>query len=1149
MSCRYSILRLLLLVLVPWFGAWAQELVSIGTDGLAGTADSGYLGRPVWMDGPDSLLGCVYWSRPAVLSDGSVLFVSWLPVAGQASAQRAFTAAPGDAPSVLVPGTTTDGVWEVIAAGGFRVFVRGGEGNQSLCFRTAGSAVERVIPTPGLVEMRQLRAASDGPLNRVVFTGEYLGGLTGIFSLSLLDGVGMFDAPTLILGSAAGESFPDVANDGAGLVYLRADDHIIWQTPAGSTDLGKGTEPCISADGSTVGFVAADVLQIRDRATGRTESVGDFAPGVAASPAVSDNGRFVIFRSTAPLVFGLGQTELANGQIYLYDRESTGLRCLTGNGSAKGFCPASDGSGRYLAFAALDTSLGPSGFYQVYRFDRGTAWTANHAPVLTGTTTLYCAAAGPTELSLAASDPEGDAVEIALLSGPTEAQGTVADKYGATVEGWVAASRLPLQFSPAANFSGRLSLQFQARDRAGDSASLVTLPLTVSLQVGTSLECLTATLDVGAHTPHSDFARDRIGVSGDGDWLLYGAELPDSFVGYAVWLHRTTDGTRWAVERWNDGVTWPEAVLARVAHAGVYCGPDSLHWFAFTASGIGATAASAGAEATSPSLSDDGATVVFERDGSVHVWRPAEGTDAVALVAGTAPTVSGDGRVLAYVAGDTIQVLRGADGVFAATPVATVADADGSITNLRLSAGGRYLLYEAGVGPTLKVVNLTAVGDGPLVAIEHATCGELAASGSSLYYLDNTTNVAHWRSLLTAEDRELCSDAGRAVISPDGRFVTVVSTAEIAGGRPSTQDIYRAPIPFDPNHAPTAASATEAVVEDPETPLTFALGFADADAWDRDLLVTVQVAPLHGTVELRHGSGGITVVYTPGANFAGTDSLAYQVTDGTGQSATGTIAIEVAAVDDAPILAEIPDQRLSGPPTFAGIDLADYLTEVDGDELEIVVSGQAELVVTVGADRVIVIFAPTEHWTGTETITVTVRDKTTAALRAERSFVLSNWYHATVTFAAGWNAVAFPVLPSPGSTAAILAFTNRDVRRWNGSQHESVPAAGLQFVPGEGYWMYVPADRAGTLDVLGDFPSTDQAVLRADGWSLVGPVGVGSVCPLPDTLSASDVFRFSPGLLEMVPLGEGEALQSGQAYWIRHDGAEATVPLPLQAGR
>ncbi len=62
------------------------------------------------------------------------------------------------------------------------------------------------------------------------------------------------------------------------------------------------------------------------------------------------------------------------------------------------------------------------------------------------------------------------------------------------------------------------------------------------------------------------------------------------------------------------------------------------------------------------------------------------------------------------------------------------------------------------------------------------------------------------------------------------------------------------------------------------------------------LTVTAVTQPANGTVTLVAG----VVSYTPNANYFGTDSFTYTVSDGNGGTATATVNVTVTAVNDNP---------------------------------------------------------------------------------------------------------------------------------------------------------------------------------------------------------------------------------------------------------
>ncbi len=91
------------------------------------------------------------------------------------------------------------------------------------------------------------------------------------------------------------------------------------------------------------------------------------------------------------------------------------------------------------------------------------------------------------------------------------------------------------------------------------------------------------------------------------------------------------------------------------------------------------------------------------------------------------------------------------------------------------------------------------------------------------------------------------------------------------------------------NYVPTATNATIPVVQN--TPKAFALPASDPDG-DR-LILSLIISPTHGTLSRTNGIVTGTLTYTPTTNFIGTDTFTFQVSDGRGGSATGTVTFNV----------------------------------------------------------------------------------------------------------------------------------------------------------------------------------------------------------------------------------------------------------------
>jgi hypothetical protein len=123
----------------------------------------------------------------------------------------------------------------------------------------------------------------------------------------------------------------------------------------------------ISADGSTVAWVAGGTVTVRDLATGTTTAV---APGIA--PSLSDDGRHVAFNSSADVTGGPG---CAGSAVYLHDRLEGSTTCLSPadeveGGGSYGAVVTGDGAGVvFFSDAVLWPGLDHQGYVIAWRRD------------------------------------------------------------------------------------------------------------------------------------------------------------------------------------------------------------------------------------------------------------------------------------------------------------------------------------------------------------------------------------------------------------------------------------------------------------------------------------------------------------------------------------------------------------------------------------------------------------------------------------------------------------------------------------------------------------------------------------------------------------------------------------------------------------
>ena len=118
------------------------------------------------------------------------------------------------------------------------------------------------------------------------------------------------------------------------------------------------------------------------------------------------------------------------------------------------------------------------------------------------------------------------------------------------------------------------------------------------------------------------------------------------------------------------------------------------------------------------------------------------------------------------------------------------------------------------------------------------------------------------------------------------------------------------------NQPPLAVDDTSTTPED--TPVDIAVLANDTDADPGDTLSAIVIdQPANGTAGLNADG---TIKFTPDANWSGTTSFTYRVTDSAGNTDTGVVTVIVSPVNDAPVTTAGPDRVTAegSPVTLAG---------------------------------------------------------------------------------------------------------------------------------------------------------------------------------------------------------------------------------------
>ena len=188
------------------------------------------------------------------------------------------------------------------------------------------------------------------------------------------------------------------------------------------------------------------------------------------------------------------------------------------------------------------------------------------------------------------------------------------------------------------------------------------------------------------------------------------------------------------------------------------------------------------------------------------------------------------------------------------------------------------------------------------------------------------------------------------------------------------------------NDAPTARNDSISFTED--TPATITVSSqmlnndTDVDNLQSELsFVEIVTTTVDGTL-VDNGDG--TLTYTPAANYDSTDSFVYRIQDPDGATATATVTLTAAAVNDAPIISEIDDQTIDEDGTLTvnfTVQDFDLVTEAELNTLMITTdSTNPEILdannmrVTGSGENRTFTAAPLADKNGTVTITLTVSD-------------------------------------------------------------------------------------------------------------------------------------------------------------------------------
>jgi hypothetical protein len=121
----------------------------------------------------------------------------------------------------------------------------------------------------------------------------------------------------------------------------------------------------------------------------------------------------------------------------------------------------------------------------------------------------------------------------------------------------------------------------------------------------------------------------------------------------------------------------------------------------------------------------------------------------------------------------------------------------------------------------------------------------------------------------------------------------------------------------------------------------------------------------------------VTTIVANSAEWNGSETITFKATDPGGLFDTDQAAFAVTSVNDAPLLSDIPNQKITIGQTFASINLNNYVADPDNadDQLTWTFSGNSQLSVAIDQTTKTAVVSPKDtEWTGSETITFMATD-------------------------------------------------------------------------------------------------------------------------------------------------------------------------------
>ena len=560
----------------------------------------------------------------------------------------------------------------------------------------------------------------------------------------------------------------------------------------------------------------------------------------------------------------------------------------------------------------------------------------NDAPVAVDDTGTVAEDAAATDFDVVANDTDIDGDTLSLSAVGTPSAGGTASISGGL-----------LRYTPAANFNGTETIGYTVADgnTGTDTGTLTITVAAVNDDPVANDDTATVDEDSGT-TPIPVLANDTDVDTGD-TLSLDSVTPPD-----------------------NGGTAVIAGDQVQYAPAADFVGTERFDYTISDAAGRPATATvtvTVDNVNDAPVATDDAATVdedssdnaldVLANDTDIDAGDALQITAVGTPSAGGTATITGGGTGLGYT--------PAADFAGTETVTYTVRDTDGLSDSATV---------------TLTVNNLN---DAPVAVDDTAGVTE-DSTDNVLDLLANDTDVDAGDTLRITALGTL-SDGGTASIDGGGARVLYSPAADFAGTETFTYTIADdagvtdsgsvTVMVSNENDAPVAVDDTATVDEDSaDNSIAVLANDTDVDAGDTRRIISVGTPGAGGSARLSDNSADNTLLYSPAADFVGTDTVSYTMTDAFGATDTAVLTITVQNVNDAPTGVDDTGEAVEDS-TANRYDVLANDTDIDaGDSLRVAAVGTPS---DGGTARIVdgqIDYAPAADFNGVASITYTVAD-------------------------------------------------------------------------------------------------------------------------------------------------------------------------------